>query len=199
MVSLLHCTLHVGLEEGLGRSQCLLILEFLGDFVLDTGLNLLNLLVTMLLGILFNGNLLLLTKGASPKLDFSEFLFLLFFDLLALLLEHLLIELNNGVVFNFVVVLLEVLNLVFADLFEALDGQNVKNFEGSGLLLLVKEFEEDVSLLSLGVSDLLLFLFSLLTSNIGKTLLFKFSLLLGLLLCKLLLNLGHFLSMTLSV
>jgi hypothetical protein len=52
--------------------------------------------------------------------------------------------------------LLQVLDLVLADLLVASNGQDIQNVESFGLFLALKSFQDDVPLSSLSISGLLL-------------------------------------------
>mmetsp|Transcript_15948 Transcript_15948/g.24679 ORF Transcript_15948/g.24679 Transcript_15948/m.24679 type:complete len:305 (+) Transcript_15948:834-1748(+) len=110
----------------------------------------------MFAGVLLDGGLLFFAEGTGPEFDVSHLLLLVLFDLLALLLENVLVELDDVVEVDLLGVSFQVLNLVLSDLLEALDGESVENFLGSLLPLVLERLEDDVSLLPLLVSDLLL-------------------------------------------
>jgi hypothetical protein len=119
----------------------------------------------MFLGIFFNGDLLFLSESTGPKFDFTKLLFLVFLGLFSLLLEYILIELNDSIVVDSFWIRLEVLDLFLIDFLKSLDLKNIQDFLSLGFTFSLKCLKKGVSLNSLGISNLLLLLLSLLSSN----------------------------------
>ena len=162
-------------------------------------MDLLDLFVTILLSVLLDGNFLFFAQSSGPQLNFSELFLLLFFDLLTLLLEDALVEINDGVVLYLFLVLLEILDLLLADLLETFDCKDIQNFERLGLALVLEEFEEDITFAALGIANLLLFLLPELARGISLALTLLLELLFRLLVSQLLLNLEHVLLLLLHL
>lgn len=166
LVSLGNLLVHICLNENLSGLKLLFNLEFLLLFLLDRGLNLLHFLISMLRSVLFDGNLLFFSNGSSPEFDFSKLLLFVFFNLLSLLSENILVEVNNNDIVNSVIVLLKVLDSELSNLLESLNGEDVDDLESSLLSLLFEILKQGISGSSLIVSNFLLFLISGLSGSL---------------------------------
>lgn len=154
-----------------GESFSLLLFFFL--FGSDGLLDLLDLFITLLSGVFFYGNLLLLSDCSVPEFDVSHLFLLLLFDGLTFLHDEVLIDLNDDIIVDFCWVLFQILHrlsVLFggSDFLETLCLHAGNEFESFVPLVFLKLFKDLHSGDVLLASDLLFVLQSLLSLDISN-------------------------------
>jgi len=91
----------MGQENFLSSDESLSLLVLGIQFILDRLFNELDLIVSMILSILLNSKLLLFSDSTSPKLDLSELLLFVLFNLFPLFGKDSFVEDDDLVVIHF--------------------------------------------------------------------------------------------------